>query len=323
MISWWNKYQIPLYLGALGVGALIGLVFQTQAPAFDQAINPILMVLLYATFLAVPLNRLGRALTDLRFLAGLLVLNFLAVPVVVFVLTRAIADEPAILVGVLLVLLAPCIDYVIVFSGLAGSANEKLLAASPLLMLLQMLLIPVYIRLIMGPEILNSIDVGSFIRAFMLLIVVPLAAALLTQILAQRFGWARRVMTLMEAMMVPVMMLTLAVVVASQIAAVSGQVGMMLQVIPLFAIFMALMATLGKLAGKIFNQDVPATRALIFSGATRNSLVVLPLALALPAELSIAAIVVVSQTLVELVGMIIFVRAVPKFVPESVPASQK
>jgi ACR3 family arsenite efflux pump ArsB len=51
---------------------------------------------------------------------------------------------------------------------------------------------------------------------------------------------------------------------------------------------------------------------LIFSGATRNSLVVLPLALALPPALSLAAVVVVTQTLVELIGMIAYVRIVPR-----------
>ena len=40
-----------------------------------------------------------------------------------------VADEPALLFGVLLVLLTPCIDYVIVFSGLAGGASDRLLAA--------------------------------------------------------------------------------------------------------------------------------------------------------------------------------------------------
>jgi ACR3 family arsenite efflux pump ArsB len=56
--------------------------------------------------------------------------------------------------------------------------------------------------------------------------------------------------------------------------------------------------------------------ALVFSGATRNSLVVLPLALALPASLSLAPVVVVTQTLVELVGMVIYVRLVPALVPQ-------
>ena len=57
-----------------------------------------------------------------------------------------------------------------------------------------------------------------------------------------------------------------------------------------------------------------AARAVIFSGATRNSLVVLPLALALPEPLALAALVVVTQTLVELIGMVLYVRFLPLIV---------
>ena len=59
---------------------------------------------------------------------------------------------------------------------------------------------------------------------------------------------------------------------------------------------------------------------MIFSGATRNSLVVLPLALALPAPLSLVPLVVVTQTMVELLGMVIYVKAIPRLVAsEPVP----
>ncbi|MDN5725138.1 MAG: hypothetical protein L0G99_04280 [Propionibacteriales bacterium] len=53
---------------------------------------------------------------------------------------------------------------------------------------------------------------------------------------------------------------------------------------------------------------------MVFSGATRNSLVILPLALALPDSLSLVAVVVVTQTLVELVGMVTYVRLIPRVV---------
>ena len=59
----------------------------------------------------------------------------------------------------------------------------------------------------------------------------------------------------------------------------------------------------------------PPRRAIVFTGATRNSLVVLPLALALPDDLAVAAVVVVTQTLVEVLGMVAYVRVVPRLVP--------
>jgi ACR3 family arsenite efflux pump ArsB len=73
----------------------------------------------------------------------------------VFGVTRFIAGDHALLVGVLLVLLTPCIDYVIVFTGLAGGASDRVLASAPVLMLAQMLLLPVYLLVFVGPGLLR------------------------------------------------------------------------------------------------------------------------------------------------------------------------
>lgn len=216
----------------------------------------------------------------------------------------------------LLVLLTPCIDYVIVFSGLAGGASERLLAAAPLLMLTQILLLPVYLLLFIGPEGVAVVDVGPFAEAFLLLIVVPLAAAAVTQALAKRSTVGRGLESAMLTAMVPLMMATLLVVVASQAGTVRAQASQLLVLVPIYTAFLVVMAVLGMGAGKLFGLDVPSRRALVFSGATRNSLVVLPLALALPASLSLAPVVVVTQTLVELIGMVIYVRLVPSLVPQ-------
>ena len=71
------------------------------------------------------------------------------------------------------------------------------------------------------------------------------------------------------------------------------------------------MPVAGLIVGRWFGLDVAARRAVVFSGATRNSLVVLPLALALPAGFEAASIVVVIQTMVEVVGMVAYVRVIP------------
>lgn len=98
-IAWLERWQIPLYLLALVAGAAIGLTAPATAPAFEQTINPVLIALLYATFLSVPLTRLGQALRNGRFLAGLLVLNFALVPVLVYGLSRFVAHDQALLLG--------------------------------------------------------------------------------------------------------------------------------------------------------------------------------------------------------------------------------
>ena len=314
-VDWLERHQIAFYIAAIAVGAMTG-VLVPSADDLEVAIYPVLGLLLYATFLGVPFASLGRAVRDGRFLAAVLVLNFAVVPVVAYGLSRFVANRPALLFGVLLVLLTPCIDYVIVFSGLAGGASERLLAAAPLLMLAQMLLLPVFLLLFIGPEGVSAVDAGPFVEAFLVLIVVPLSAAAATQALARRRSVGRRLESALLTLMVPLMVATLFVVVASQAGAARAQTTQLLVVVAIYAAFLVIMALIGVNVGKLFGLDVPSRRALVFSGATRNSLVVLPLALALPASLSLAPVVVVTQTLVELIGMVIYVRVVPSLVPQ-------
>lgn len=115
--------------------------------------------------------------------------------------------------------------------------------------------------------------------------------------------------------MVPLMVVTLFTVVASQIRGVGERLPALAAVVPLFVAFAAVMVALGVVAARWARLDVPAGRALVFSGVTRNSLVVLPLTLALPASLDPAPLVVVTQTLVELGAMVSLVRLVPRLLP--------
>ena len=107
---------------------------------------------------------------------------------------------------------------------------------------------------------------------------------------------------------------TRASVVASQIPRIDGNLGALAPVIVVYAAFLVVMPLAGKAVAGLLRLDVPASRAVAFSGATRNSLVVLPLALALPTGYELAAAAVVAQTLVEMVGMVVYVRAIPRLV---------
>ncbi|WP_298753048.1 arsenic resistance protein [uncultured Serinicoccus sp.] len=268
-----ERHQIGLYLLAIAGGAILGWSLPAAAGPLENAITPVLGLLLFATFLGIPFSAIGQAVRDVRFIATILVLNFVIVPAVVFALSRFVADSPALLVGVLLVLLTPCIDYVIVFAGLAGGSSERLLATAPLLMLAQMLLLPFYLLLFVGPELVSAIEPGPFLEALIGLIIVPLTLAALTQWLSQEWAAGKTVMTVMQAMMVPFMMATLAVVIASQIHAVGQEVTALLAVVPLYVAFLVVMVPLGMACARVARLDSGSTRAVIFSGATRNSLV--------------------------------------------------
>src|SRR5699024_3187907 len=204
--------------------------------------TPVLALLLYATFLGFPFVVIGRAFREWRFLATLFAVNVGLVPPVAWLLSRIVTHDPVLVVGVLLVLLAPCIDYVIVFTGLAGGDVRRLLAATPVLMLAQMALLPVFLWALVGGDTVAVLDPGPFVEAFLLLIVLPLAAAAVTQLISRRAPVGRAWEACVASAMVPLMVATLAVVVASQISAVSDQLGALAGAVSVYVAFAAVLA---------------------------------------------------------------------------------
>ena len=314
-----ERHQVVIYLLAMVAGAGIGLAAPGLGSSLEHAINPVLGALLYVTFLQVPVADLARSLRDARFLSAAVVINFVIVPLVVAAMFFLLPTDQAIRVGVLLVLLCPCVDYVIVFSRLAGGSSDRLLAATPVLLIAQMALLPVFLLLFMGSDLAEVVEVGPFLEAFLILIVIPLILAWTTQAWASRSAAGRNASTAASTLMVPLMVAVLGIVVASQIPTINDNLTDVAAVIPFYIAFLIVMAFAGKVLASVFGLDVGGSRAIVFSGATRNSLVVLPLALALPDGLELAAAVVVTQTLVEVIGMVIYVRLTPRLVPSAEP----
>lgn len=147
-----------------------------------------------------------------------------------------------------------------------------------------------------------------------MLIAAPLALAMLTEALLGRSRAVRSRADVWAWLPVPTTAAVLIVVVGSQVAAVARDAGMLAPVLPVYVAFLVLAPALGALAARLFGLAAPAARAVAFSSSTRNSLVVLPLALALPEDLRGLAAAVITQTIVELVGELIYVRAIPSLV---------
>jgi arsenite transporter len=74
-----------------------------------------------------------------------LVGNFLLLPLAVWALLPLVGSDAAVRTGVLLVLLAPCTDWFLTFTQLAGGDTRRAIAVTPLNLLVQLLLLPLYL----------------------------------------------------------------------------------------------------------------------------------------------------------------------------------
>lgn len=318
-----ERHQVAIYFAAVLAGLLVAALAGEASATLARWINPALAALLYVTFLQVPLRALGKAFGQGRFLVALLVANFIAVPVVVLGLIQFLPDTPALQFAALLVLLTPCIDYVVVFTHLGRGDARLSLAATPVLLLAQLLLLPVYLGLFLGAEAATLIKAGPFIEAFAWLIAVPLVLAWLTQHWSNHSRVGERAEAAMGWLPVPLMALVLLIVFAAVAPGIGAAAGDVARAVPVYVAFAALMPFVGRALSRLFRLECGAARALAFSASTRNSLVVLPLAFAASGGSALIPAAVVTQTLIELLGQLVYVRWIPRLIrPTAEPAHQ-
>lgn len=177
-----------------------------------------------------------------------------------------------------------------------------------------MLLLPAYLWLFMGSEAAQIMSADPFLEALLVLIVLPLGLAVATEFWAKRWRSGAIWLEITAWLPVPFMALTLFLVVTTQMGRIQEHLALVGNAIPIYIAFMAVMPVLSRLTACAFRLDTQAGRALVFSGGTRNSLVVLPLTLALPDAWVVVPAVIVTQTLVELVGELIYIRLVPSVI---------
>ncbi len=111
---------------------------------------------------------------------------------------------------------------------------------------------------------------------------------------------------------VPATALVLALIIAFVVPRLGLATGAVRQALPVYLLFAMLAPALSWLMARLWSLPAPSGRALVFSGATRNALVILPLALAIPDALPVIPAVVVTQTLVELLAELVYIRWVPR-----------
>ena len=303
--------QVVIYFCSIVFAAVVAFLVPGTS-ALDAAINPALALMLFVTFLQVPLADLRRAFTRVRFLGALMVTNFLVVPLLVALLVQLLPDDPMIRLGLLMVLLTPCIDYVVTFAHLGRADAKLLLASTPALLIAQMILLPVYLRAFLGADAANLVHLGPFFHAFIWLIAVPLVLAAAVQLWAARSQAGNLAAEKLGLFPVPATALVLFVVVAAMFPQLRMATDAALRVAPLYVVFAVAAPILGWMVARIFSLEVAAGGAVAFSAGTRNSLVILPLALAVPGAIPVLPAIIITQTIVELISELIYIRLIPK-----------
>lgn len=314
MLKKLEERQIQIYIITTLIAIVVGLsINQFTKATLENLITPSLGILMFAMFAQIPFWEIKSSFQHRRFFIILLALNYIAVPILIALLLIIFSPPITLKIGILLVLLTPCIDYVVVFTKLGKGDAKMMLSATPLLFMTQILLLPLYLWCFIGKEVAEIITITPFIHTFATMILIPFILAMLLQWRASRYQTSTKVLNLSAWLPVPFMAIVLFLIVSTQIELVLNSRHYLLILIPLYASFMSMSFIISYAVGKSAKLPITMTRTLIYSVGTRNSLAVLPFAFALPTEVStLVAAVIVTQTLVELVGELLFTTITPK-----------
>ena len=142
--------------------------FELSVPSALSLGVPIgLFLMMYPAMTNVRLGEVGSAFRSPRQLGVVLLFNYLIAPFFMLLLANLFVSDPELHTGLVLYGLAPCIAMVIVFTYLAKGNVPMALVFVAINSVAQMLLIPVYARLLIGNVDFDVLVVGESVLLYL------------------------------------------------------------------------------------------------------------------------------------------------------------
>lgn len=295
-----ERLEPLLLLSAVGAGLALSQAAPQLAGRAEGLIIPALMVLLFAVFFRVPLDRLRAAFGHRRYFRAALAINFIVTPLAAYGLGWLfLREEPALWVGLVLVLVTPCTDWYLVFTSLSRGDVPLNLALLPWNLVLQLVLLPFYLYLF--AQTLVPVELAVVGRSVLYFVVIPFLLAQGMRRLFASEANERRVVGLQYAALT----VLIGAMFAHQGRVVFEQPLVLLKLVPPLVGFFLLLSAVAVLVGRWLAFSAPTRASLACTACARNSPLTLSLALVLFPAYPLVAVSQVIEPLLELPFLIL------------------
>ncbi|MGQ9865376.1 MAG: arsenic resistance protein [Pseudanabaenaceae cyanobacterium] len=144
--------------------------------------------------------------------------NFIWTPIFAWLLGAVfLRDAPDLGVGLIMLMVTPCTDWYIVFTGVAGGDVVLATALLPINLILQVLLLPMYLLIFAGT--LVDINPNQLFESVFLVLLIPLLIAVISRnFLLWKKGqiWIEKIAAKIAAIQIPSLNLTIISIFASE-----------------------------------------------------------------------------------------------------------
>ena len=284
-----GKLQPVIIITAALLGLLLGAVTPFGSVS-SSLIEVFLMLLLYILFLSIDLKQIKKSFTNVRFTLSAVIINFVFTPLFGYVLGKVFFPGSLdIRIGLLMLLVTPCTDWYLVFTGLSKGNVELGMSILPLNLILQIVLLPVYLLVLIGSEV--TMDVGSLVSSVAMVLVIPFVLAYITKLITKNSEKFKNFLS-DQGDNLQLLFLCLAVVVmfASEGKNLLDNPLLLAQMFIPLLIFFAVLFFVAQLVGRLMKFPKKDIVALNMTTLARNS----------PLSLAIAVVTFPEQPLVSL-----------------------
>ncbi|CAL9554689.1 Arsenical-resistance protein Acr3 [Nocardiopsis dassonvillei] len=307
-----EKFQSLFVAAAALLGLGLGLLLPV-AEAAGHLVLPALMLMLAAVFVQVDAAQVAEVRSARKVVAASLVLNFAVTPLLAWGLGAGLlGGAPDLRIGLLLLLVTPCTDWYLVFTRLGRGHMGAAAALLPVNLVLQLLLLPVYVVLLGGEAAM--VDTGTLVESVLLVLVVPLAVAVLARWATARFqGADRRDRVLVgraAAAVLPLLYLAVAAMFAGQARTVLAHAGGLAALVPPLVLFFVAAPLLALGTARLLGLPADQRVTLTMTSVARNSPIALAIAVAAFPDRPLIAVALVAGPLLELPVLALLTRLV-------------
>jgi len=297
-----TRWQVPVVLTAVAVGTALGLIFDLgDAP--ERLVVPALVGLLALTFAGVN----GRSFTEgirphPKVATASLAINFAWTPAFAGLLGwLLLSGHPDLRLGLVMLLVTPCTDWYLVFTGTA--CGNVALAASllPPNLVLQLLLLPVFVTVLTGAA--ADIPLADLAGSVAIVLGIPLVVAAAIRFLAARAGAHDRLDRVLErAQPVGLALLATAIVAifATHARMVTDNPDAFLRLLAPLTAFFVVTYLVATASTRALGLRYPERVTLTMTTLARNSPVALAIATAAFPDRPLVAVALVVGPLIEL-----------------------
>lgn len=172
-----NKFQSFVILGMVLIGIMIGQISFIQVYS-EYIIMPALMIMLFLVFIQIPIKDIAKSFKNKKFTLSAIFINFIWTPILIAILGKIfLGNNPELLIGFIMLMVTPCTDWYLIFTGIAKGNVALGTSILPLNLILQLLLLPAYVFLIGGTSV--ELDGMNLLQGVLFSLAIPLIASLL------------------------------------------------------------------------------------------------------------------------------------------------